>query len=289
MLVSIILPCRNEGINIYNTVRSMLTAKTSLPYEIIVVDDGSADACCDFLKLGGEPSLIKLITTANQGAARARNLGAAQARGEILVFCDAHVTVPDQWLDLLADALTQPRVDAVTPVIGSLENPKYIGFGQTWDNQLISRWLPPTAELTPVPLGPAGCLAITADVFHAVGEFEHDFRVWGFEDTELSLKLWLFGYRVYVTPFLKVLHLFRTAQPYQVTPYHYYYNMLRMAYLHFKPDRLQQVLNILKPHEHAAAVLADLTLGNILEQRESYFKRRVHDDDWFVFNFNILF
>lgn len=53
-LVSIIIPCKNEGDLVEMTLNSMDNAKTGIDYEIIVVDDGSVDGCCGFLR--GKPS-----------------------------------------------------------------------------------------------------------------------------------------------------------------------------------------------------------------------------------------
>ncbi|MCL6447244.1 MAG: glycosyltransferase [Armatimonadetes bacterium] len=49
-MVSLIIPCRNEGSYLQHTLRSLIEAKTELSYEIIVVNDGSTDGCCNFLE-----------------------------------------------------------------------------------------------------------------------------------------------------------------------------------------------------------------------------------------------
>ncbi len=290
LLVSIILPCRNEGGNVLMTVNSMTTVHTQIPYEIIVVDDGSEDGCCDFLRQEESPfslKLVKLVSTANQGAANARNVGAANARGHILVFCDAHITVEDNWLEGLLEALARPEVAAVTPAIGNMDQPDAFGYGQTWDDNFSVRWFPNPQKLYEVPLGPSGCLAVKLDVFHTVGGFERGFRVWGLEDMEFSLKLWLFGYRVYVTPSVKVLHLFRTAHPYSVSYDHFHYNVLRMAFSHFSPPRLTRVIDQIKSNSYFAKIMVELSLSDIWEQRARYFATRVYPDEWFFNTFLI--
>lgn len=42
-----------------------------------------------------------------------------------------------------------------------------------------------------------------------IGGFEHGFKTWGREDEEISLKLWLMGYKCAVEPACTVLHIFR--------------------------------------------------------------------------------
>ncbi|MHB1125667.1 MAG: glycosyltransferase family 2 protein [Bacillota bacterium] len=289
-LISVIIPCRNEGINVENTIKSINKAKNSHPYEVIVVDDGSDDSCCEFLE--GKETLssgnkVKLFSVHNLGSSNARNLGAEEANGEIYVFCDAHLTVGDGWLDSLANSLNERGVDAVVPAIASQENPQRVGFGATWDDGLNTLWLPKPAKLTPVPIGPSGCLAVNSDVFKAVGGFDAGFRVWGFEDAELSLKLWLFGYEIYVNPNVTIYHLFRTKHPYAVQFTDTSYNLLRMAFSHFNPQRIAKVIGLVKNLPNFERVITDLLLGDVLEQRRRYAKRRVYGDDWFMTRFNI--
>ncbi|MHB1421366.1 MAG: glycosyltransferase family 2 protein [Bacillota bacterium] len=289
-LISVIIPCRNEGKNVADTLRSIDQSKNAHPYEVIVIDDGSEDNSCRFL-VGREflPSgnKVKLFSVQDKGSANARNFGAEEAKGDILVFCDAHVTVHDGWLDTLADSLKVRGVDAVVPAIASQENPDRVGFGATWDEGLNTQWLPKPETLTPVPIGPSGCLAVKSDVFQAVGGFDAGFRVWGFEDAELSLKLWLFGYEVYVNPHVTIYHLFRTKHPYAVQFTDTSYNLLRMAFSHFNSQRIAKVIRVVKNLPNFERVIADLLLGDVLEQRRQYTSRRVYGDDWFMTRFNI--
>lgn len=287
---SIILPCRNEGNNIKMTINSIRKASTQINYEIIVVDDNSEDGCCDFLRKNRPFYKVKLITTNGVGAANARNLGAEKAGGEILVFCDAHVVMEANWLDKLVQSLSVPGVEAVCPGIAPINSPQYVGFGQTWDNKLAVQWLTAVpGNISPIPLAPGGCVAIKVQVFHDVGGFERGFRVWGYEDVELSLKLWLFGYQVYVNPFVKVLHLFRQRHPYLVTMREYNYNLLRMAFSHFNQKRITKVIQMIQQDVHLPYLITEIIFSDIWEQRKKYMARRRYSDDWFMQRFNIPF
>jgi GT2 family glycosyltransferase len=290
--VSIIIPCRNEGLKIKQTADFLLRTEAGHRdnIEIIVVDDGSEDRCCDFLDwkapLYGK---IRLLTTQGVGAARARNLGAERARGDTLVFCDGHISVQKGWMDTLLEAFSQQEVDAVSPGVGPYDPAHTAGYGQTWDEKLEIRWLKKPSDIEPVPLAPGACLAVKKDVFKYVGGFDRGFNSWGYEDTELSLKLWLFGYKVFVNPHVRVGHYFRKTPPYTVDSVEFVYNRLRMAASHFKESRISKLIDLVKDKIDISALFTKVLFSDTIGQRKDYLARRKHDDDWFFSKFSIPF
>lgn len=89
-LVSILVPGKNEGKNIYKMVTA-LSEQTYRNYEIIVVDDGSDDdtplICADLEKAGYIDRYLRL--NVRGGKASAANFGAAEARGKYIIHLDA--------------------------------------------------------------------------------------------------------------------------------------------------------------------------------------------------------
>ena len=89
-LISILVPGKNEGKNIYKMVKS-LNEQTYRHYEIIVVDDGSNDdtklICTDLYRAGLITHYLRLETRG--GKAAATNYGANMARGKYIVSLDA--------------------------------------------------------------------------------------------------------------------------------------------------------------------------------------------------------
>jgi GT2 family glycosyltransferase len=166
--------------------------------------------------------------------------------------------------------------------------PYVVGYGQKLDQNLGIQWNAWQAAPFPCAVLPGGCCGMSRKVFFDIQGFDHDFRGWGYEDVDISLKLWLFGYKCYVQPSVKVLHLFRETYPYAVTWENTYYNMLRMAYSHFNKERIQKCKQLIKNVD--ADYIESLVLqSDVLKQRQSYLARRTYDDNWFMQTFGIPF
>lgn len=287
-LISLIFPVKNEGVNLRNTLDSAQQVKTHYPFEMIVVDDGSADGCCDFVASYESPQKIQLISTNGIGLARAKNLGADRSAGDYIIFCDAHLIFEDWWIDNLIEPIVTGQADGTSPGIASFDEPDVVGCGQTLDQNLRVQWNAWQETAFPSAVLPGGCFAVSRNVFFDVGGFDDGFRVWGYEDVEISLKIWLFGYRCLIQPKVKILHLFRQIFPYTVVCEDIHYNLLRMAYSHFSEERIERCKQVIKDQD--GAHIEKLVLeSNVLEQRRSYFSRRKYDDHWFMKKFGIPF
>ena len=89
--ISIVIPLYNKQATIQRAIRSVI-AQGIPEIQIIVVDDGSTDGSAEEVKAVTDER-ITLIQQANAGPGRARNVGASQARADLLSFLDAD----DEW------------------------------------------------------------------------------------------------------------------------------------------------------------------------------------------------
>lgn len=88
---SVVIPTYNRARLVGRAVESALR-QTRAGDEVIVVDDGSLDDTRRVLEEFG--SRVTVVRTTHGGAGRARNLGVARARGELVAFLDSD----DEWL-----------------------------------------------------------------------------------------------------------------------------------------------------------------------------------------------
>lgn len=88
-LVSIVMPCYQNGRTLARTVRS-IQAQTEEDWELIAVDDGSRDDTLAVLaRLAQEEPRMRVLHQENGGVSAARNAGMDAARGAWLMFVDA--------------------------------------------------------------------------------------------------------------------------------------------------------------------------------------------------------
>ncbi len=121
-LVSVIIPARNEALNIESCVRSVLAAAYA-PLEVIVVDDRSTDATPEIVRrLAGTPEAagrLRLLSGSDLppgwfGKQWALVQGYRTARGALLLFTDADTTHTPELLPRTVAVLERERVDLVT-------------------------------------------------------------------------------------------------------------------------------------------------------------------------------
>lgn len=287
--VSIIIPCKNEINNIKWTLDSILNSKNKLSFEVIVIDDGSTDGCCDFIGKNDYKD-VKVIRTEGVGMSTGRNLGAKEAKGEYLFFCDAHVLVPDYWLDKLVKTLEENDAHAITPTI-KIIGMESRGYGGTWNEKLEFTWLgQPKKEVDEIPFIAACAMGVKKDAFDAIDGFRNHFKVYGMEDQEICLKFWLYGYKVLIDSSVEVEHLYQIKHNYEITSFNIIHNFIYMVYSHFNRDNLSKAIGLYKHYWGFPGALAEVMLNEaMMEERKENFNKRVYDENYFLEKFNIKF
>jgi len=107
--VSVVVCAYNAADTLEDNLRS-LEAVTYPDYEIIVVNDGSKDRTSEIARRFAR---VRVIDTPNAGLSAARNVGLAEATGDIVAYTDADTRVDRDWLTFLV----QPFLNS--DVVGS--------------------------------------------------------------------------------------------------------------------------------------------------------------------------
>jgi glycosyltransferase involved in cell wall biosynthesis len=97
MLVSVVIPARDEARGITRTVEAVLAQRIpGIGIEVVVVDDGSSDDTAAAARQAGARVIELSGSPGNPGAAR--NRGAEATTGDPIVFLDADCEPRDGWL-----------------------------------------------------------------------------------------------------------------------------------------------------------------------------------------------
>lgn len=153
MNLSIVIPAYNEAERIIPTLRQFQQYLTilNIPFEILVVDDGSTDNTVAVVKSLQEemPQLAVLPLPVNKGKGNAVRQGMLAARGTVRLFSDADGSTPIEEMDKLLHALERGDTDIA---IGSRymegaevvkAQPKFRVVWSRLTNKLVQRILLP--------------------------------------------------------------------------------------------------------------------------------------------------
>lgn len=196
-LVSIIILNHNRSHLTWLSVGSVLGAEISVPYEIIVVDNGSNPverAVID--QISRSARLISL--SVNRGFGEGNNIASESARGDYLLFLNSDAFLAPGAVDTLLSAFDAvPDCAVVGPVIrypdGRLQEAGAFLLSDAntmrrgWGEAELARDTLPRFDI--VDYVSAACALVKRSEFQAVGGFHFAFEPAYYEDVDLCLKL----------------------------------------------------------------------------------------------------
>jgi glycosyltransferase involved in cell wall biosynthesis len=107
LAVSIVVPTRGRASYLEVTLDSLLEQHTEAAHEIVVVDDGAADATAAVV--AARPGIRYVAHSATRGLNAARNTGLRESHAALVAFVDDDVLVPPGWLDALVEGAARHR------------------------------------------------------------------------------------------------------------------------------------------------------------------------------------
>ncbi len=160
--VSVIVPVYNGG-EAFRECLASLAALDPAPLEVLVLEDGPEGASGQVAR---EMGFTVVATGERGGPARARNLGAARARGDVLFFVDADVTVQPDAVGRVA-AFFAANGD-ISAILGSYDDqPGATNFLSQYRN-LLHHYVHQTGEEKATTFWGA-CGAVRREAFTEVG------------------------------------------------------------------------------------------------------------------------
>ncbi len=207
---SVVIVAYNSGRFLRECVASIYSTQPQV--EVVIVDNASTDGAVETVSVEF-PDIRVVRNERNAGFGAGNNLGVARAKGTFLVFLNPDAVVIDGWLEALVHPLVEDSsVGLVTPKVLLRNDPEHInvagldvhlsGISMCRGLGLPRSDLDQIAEIAAIS---GVAVAVRRDVFEAVGGFDKDFFLY-MEDVDLSMRVWLAGYRCLYVPRAVVQH-----------------------------------------------------------------------------------
>jgi glycosyltransferase involved in cell wall biosynthesis len=202
-MISVIVPVYNGGSD-FTRCLAALQASVPAAHEVIVVDDGSTDDSAQQARACG----YRVLSTPRprSGPAKARNIGAQAASGQVLFFIDADVCVQADSVGRVQAAFeNDPALDAL---IGSYDDdPAHRDFLSQYKN-LMHAFVHQSAREQASTFW-SGCGAIRRGVFLQHSGFDESYGRPAIEDIELGFRMARANHKMILDKDLRVKHLKR--------------------------------------------------------------------------------
>lgn len=174
---------------------------TDIPYELIVIDNGSTDGAVDLLnerKANQEIDHL-VLNQDNVGVAEGRNQGITLASQEIILFLDNDTEVSEEWYKpILEEFNNDPKVGVVGQVGFQVVQLSPIDF-RSFNERVL------TADCDVVP---GYCFAFRKELLGKIGKQFSDFtngKFWH-EDLEYCLRAQKAGYKIRMNRCINLYH-----------------------------------------------------------------------------------
>ncbi len=186
---SVIIPTFNGAARIGHCLAALREQVDQSDGEILVVDDGSTDNTAEVVR---RYCNARLIRQANAGPAAARNRGAHEARGTIILFTDDDCVPVSNWVDEMLEPFRDPEV------VGTK------GIYRTTQQQLMARFVQIEYEeryrlmagFPTIDFVDTYSAAFRRERFLEIGGYDTSFPVACAEDADLSYRMSARGWKM---------------------------------------------------------------------------------------------
>jgi glycosyltransferase involved in cell wall biosynthesis len=173
---SVVIATKDRAEFLEQAIRSLERQLGAPSFEVVVVDNGSADSTKQVCERAIEAARVpvRYVYEGEPNRGKARNRGVAAAEGYLILFCDDDVVVPPHWVASHEAAHVREALVVTGPIINVASHEK--------------RPRPSLANYSRAFLCTCN-VSLPRYEFERVGGFDEDFNLYGWEDTELGIRL----------------------------------------------------------------------------------------------------
>lgn len=115
-MVSIVIPAFNEEKILKTLLDSLVAQKTTVQFEVILVDNNSTDSTRAIADLYVAKLPLRIITEKKKGRSPARRAGFEAANGEIILSTDADTKLPENWIEAMSAYFNNHSIEAISGI-----------------------------------------------------------------------------------------------------------------------------------------------------------------------------
>lgn len=205
MFFSLIIPVFNRPDEINELLESLSISDYKLPFEIVIIEDGSTLPCEEVVERFKSKLTISYYLKYNSGPGDSRNFGMNLAKGDYFLIFDSDCIIPKQYLSEVATALEKEYVDCFGGPDRALDSfsdiQKAINFAMTsflttggvrGGSEKINQFQPRSFNM-----------GLSKKAFEASKGFGN---IHPGEDPDLIIRLWNLGFKSKLLPNAYVYH-----------------------------------------------------------------------------------
>lgn len=184
---SLIIPCFNK-VEVTRKCVESIFENTDLPFEIILVDNGSTDDTAHYIEslMHTHPNVRHIKNDLNPGFVWAYNKGFSAATGKYLVTMRNDVTLRKGWLEGMVRAAEAPS----------------IGIVGAWTNYIFDNEVQPSEEGASTGFfakrADSSFMLIKREVIDVIGGFDSRFGQSNFADDDYCIRAQLAGFDIWI-------------------------------------------------------------------------------------------
>lgn len=256
--LSVVIPFLNEGIEVENTINSILEFKSEYIREIIIINDASDDGY-NYDSLSARYPIKYVKNPKRLGVAASRNLGVDIASGKYILLLDAHMRFYDSlWAKTIVETLSDSSLvvlccqsKGLRIINGELceivtDKTPYgasVNFTDSY-RFLECEWLltdyAVSQSYCEIPCIFGAAYACSKETWAYIGGLEGLIQ-YGNDEAYISIKTWLFGGKCKLLKNTIVGHIYRSEFPYNVDVASRIFNRLWIADLLLEKDNRSRV------------------------------------------------
>ncbi|MEI9512451.1 glycosyltransferase [Agromyces sp. CCNWLW213] len=189
--MSVIIPVRKADVRLLQQLQALCCQSDAPVFDVVVVANGDYDGIADLVRSATREGVRMRVVDGSQrrGVSYARNVGAAHARGAILLFCDGDDVVDSKWVSEMNRALKDHAV-----VSGALDLKRLNRVAvRAWSVESPGAALPRSMGYLPYAVG--ANMGVRAEAYRVLAGCDESY-IGGHEEVDFAWRAQEAGYSI---------------------------------------------------------------------------------------------